>query len=62
MHQTRSGASFPNGKITKSFYAFCNGSDFSNFVPDLTVSSPKFTDKFKNFGLESWEIAILRRF
>ena len=53
MHQTRSGASFPNGKITKSFYAFCNGSDFSNFVPDLTVSSPKFTDKFKNFGLES---------
>ena len=41
---------------------FVMGSDFSNFVPDLTVSSPKFTDKFKNFGLESWEIAILRRF
>lgn len=53
MHQTRSGASFQMVKLLNRSTHFVMGSDFSNFVPDLTVSSPKFTDKFKNFGLES---------
>ena len=53
MHKHVQVLHFQMVKLLNRSTHFVMGSDFSNFVPDLTVSSPKFTDKFKNFGLES---------